>query len=134
MKMFFSRADAVTLQESKCRLCQEASLQNSPGISPTAVPWGQGTPPVPGVEGQQSCSAEPCRRRGASSPFYSPVRQHLIYQFPERTPVLSNAYGAPRSRPGVQNNENLMCGGLEPTCAGLREPAVKYSGMLRGSC
>lgn len=66
--MFFSRADAVTRQESKCRLCQEAGQQSSPGICPTAVPWGQGTPPAPGVEGQQSSSGEPCRR-GALIPL-----------------------------------------------------------------
>lgn len=45
--MFFSRADAVTLQESKCRLCQEAGPQSSLGIYPTAVPWGAGDTPSP---------------------------------------------------------------------------------------
>ena len=62
MKMFFSRADAVSLWESERRLCQEAGLgallgcpTAAPGDRATATSWG---------EGQWGSSGESCRRGG----------------------------------------------------------------------
>lgn len=62
--MFFSRADAVTLRESKCRASQKAAC-GAPPASVPLPPLGRGAPARPGGEGQR---VRLCTR-GRLSPF-----------------------------------------------------------------
>lgn len=112
MKMFFSRADAVTLWESECRLRQEAVLQCSPSACPTIIPWGQGAWLVLGVGGYRAALGNPADRE-VPFPFYSPIEQYLIYSFPELTLLLLNAFwGSKVQARGVEKlKANAWCAG-----------------------
>lgn len=66
--MFFSRADAVTLQETKCWLCQRLALSALLAPVPLLFPGDRGHL-QPLDEGQHSNSEE-ASSRDAPSPFY----------------------------------------------------------------
>lgn len=116
MKMFFSRAGAATLWESKCRPCREAATAPSPHLS-YCLPWGQGALPVLAARGRGAVPLPWILRSGN---IYSANFQSE----PLSSRMLTGGGGGIPPRPGVWESESERlwsagAGVFVPTCCSI---------------